>query len=275
MIQSLHDCSHSATPSEPVHEARVHLKKLLALLRLLRPFIGEEAYVRERGCFRRAARRLSGYRDAAVCVFTLERLAAEAPSEARAAVEIAREVFTYDLEQRRVPARRTLDAVGGSLTAATAAAKEWTFTDCSVETLCESATQIYRRAYRAARRAGKSASTEDLHRWRRRTKELWSILRLLREMHGKRLTRMSRVARDFGEILGLDHDLAMLTEAVAPEDGPAILSPEELEHLQGLIAVRRQELQRRAWKLAEIVYAKKPAKFQDSLLHRWKKWRKK
>src|SRR5262249_59732979 len=41
---------------EAVHEARKSLKRVRAVLRLVRPVIGEKAYRRENTCFRDAAR---------------------------------------------------------------------------------------------------------------------------------------------------------------------------------------------------------------------------
>src|SRR5262245_58184961 len=60
-----------STPEESVHEARKDMKKLRALLRLVRGELGNEDYRRENSCFRDASARLSGVRDADVMLARL------------------------------------------------------------------------------------------------------------------------------------------------------------------------------------------------------------
>jgi CHAD domain-containing protein len=60
-----------STPVEAVHEARKDMKKLRALLRLMRGELGGQRFARENACFRDAARELSGARDADVMLETL------------------------------------------------------------------------------------------------------------------------------------------------------------------------------------------------------------
>src|SRR5437763_13267226 len=63
-----------SSPEVAVHEARKDMKKLRALLRLARDELGDEVYRRENECFRDAARRLSGFRDADMMLGALEGL---------------------------------------------------------------------------------------------------------------------------------------------------------------------------------------------------------
>src|SRR5918997_4732474 len=60
-----------STREEAVHEARKDMKKLRALLRLVRGDLGDRVYRRENQCFRDTARELSGMRDADVMLATL------------------------------------------------------------------------------------------------------------------------------------------------------------------------------------------------------------
>jgi CHAD domain-containing protein len=60
-----------------VHEARKHLKKVRALIRLLRPATGEAFYKDENAAMRQAAGRMSSIRDSHVRVQTIEKLTAK------------------------------------------------------------------------------------------------------------------------------------------------------------------------------------------------------
>src|ERR1041384_5148276 len=61
-------------PDEATHDARKRTKKLRALLRLVRPELGDDVYRRENRALRDASRRLSGVRDAWVLVEALDDL---------------------------------------------------------------------------------------------------------------------------------------------------------------------------------------------------------
>src|SRR2546430_1303607 len=61
-------------PDKAVHEARKDMKKLRALVRLMRPELGGKAYRRENARFREVARSLSGVRDAKAMLEALDAL---------------------------------------------------------------------------------------------------------------------------------------------------------------------------------------------------------
>src|SRR5919108_3500582 len=66
---------HKGSRDEVVHEARKSLKKIRAVLRLVRPAIGDKTYRQENTCFRDAARPLTEVRDARILIETLDKLA--------------------------------------------------------------------------------------------------------------------------------------------------------------------------------------------------------
>src|SRR5262249_21269392 len=66
--------SHNGSRDEAVHEARKSFKKVCAVLRLVRPVIGEAVFRAENACFRDAARPLTEVRDAKILVETLDGL---------------------------------------------------------------------------------------------------------------------------------------------------------------------------------------------------------
>src|SRR5919205_78895 len=63
-----------STPVQAVHEARKDMKKLRALLRLVRGELGGKTFARENACFRDATRELAGARDSDVMLETLAQL---------------------------------------------------------------------------------------------------------------------------------------------------------------------------------------------------------
>src|SRR5262245_49805079 len=65
---------HKGSRDEAVHEARKCFKKIRAVLRLVRPVIGEKNYHEENTCFRDAGRPLTEVRDAKIFIETLDQL---------------------------------------------------------------------------------------------------------------------------------------------------------------------------------------------------------
>ena len=66
--------AHAGGRDQAVHEARKAFKKVRAVLRLVRPVIGEAAYRAENSCFRDAGRPLTEVRDAKILIETLDGL---------------------------------------------------------------------------------------------------------------------------------------------------------------------------------------------------------
>src|SRR5437762_7941070 len=72
-LESMRETS-QASRDEAVHEARRSMKKIRALLRFVRPEIGDGSYSQENACFRDAARPLTEVRDAKILVETMDDL---------------------------------------------------------------------------------------------------------------------------------------------------------------------------------------------------------
>ncbi len=165
-----------SSPEQGVHSARKDMKKLRALLRLVRSELGDDAYRRENASFRDAAALLSGLRDADVMLVTLDGLELD--------------------ESVAGPLRQALEAHrlrtgGGARTQAAAEAveilretrervAEWPLADNSFDALEPGLRRMYRRGRREWRAMGKSPSVEGLHEWRKRSKEMWYDHELLR-----------------------------------------------------------------------------------------------
>jgi CHAD domain len=128
-----------------------------------------------------------------------------------------------------------------------------------------------RRAYsRGRRRLGEAADepTDDrMHEWRKRSKDLWYHLRLLRSAWRPVLEPLTDQAHELSDRLGDDHDLVVLSERL-DQTGIA-LTAEQREHLDGLIERRRGELQALAFALGARLYAEKPKAFATRMAAYW------
>ena len=115
--------------------------------------------------------------------------------------------------------------------------------------------EIFARHAMAA--ATTSLSTPDLHRWRKRVKDLWHLLALAEKRLPKDLSAEREDLARLGELLGQDHDHAVLAErlALSPEADPALMRQ------LAVIAGARRQLEQEAFALGRRLYGDKPKRF--------------
>ncbi|MFI4990760.1 MAG: CHAD domain-containing protein [Solirubrobacterales bacterium] len=260
-----------SSPEERVHEARKALKRLRALLQLLRDELGEQTCERESELLRETGRRLARARDAAVLLSTLEDLIARHPGKLAGRRGVLR--LRTRLQRERDGAAELALALAHSATHAGALAElramrvrvgEWELAERGgIEAVEPALERLYgkgrRRLRRAAQAKGEARRTRTLHEWRKRVKDL----RYVAEMLGAR--KLAKRADDLGELLGEEHDLAVLAQRVRREAkaGRSSGAPGRRARklLLRLIARRRKKLRKRALREGERLYARKPALF--------------
>jgi CHAD domain-containing protein len=248
-----------------VHETRKAFKRLRALVRVSRDALGDEAYRRENTIFRDAGRRLSGARDAAVLVQTLDDLCARYRDElgdgAFAGLRTALASEAAAASKALSGDRTTVNEVQGTLEAARRRLGGWPLPDDGGLAMLEPGFErVYRRGRRALKAARKDTDTESLHELRKRAKDLWHAAQVLRPAAPKRMKKLARRAHALSDVVGEDHDLAVLRGAA--RERQETLAPGELALLEGLVARRRGRLQRKALARGRLVYARKPAKLR-------------
>jgi CHAD domain-containing protein len=272
-----------------VHETRKAIKRLRALLRVLREELGERGYEREDAALRDIARQLSGARDAAVMLATLDALVKRHPRELgrrRGVLALRRRLAA---ESTRVQRLTLADAaargeVMGELHALRWRVTAWSLPEEEGMRLIDADLEwLYRQGRRRRRRVlgGHGERTLAMHRWRKRVKDLRYVAEMLERVDSRGsghapLRKLAAAADDLGEVLGEDHDLAVLAQHLRegarggrPGHGVALGRGRELwrtkpgtrKALLRLIAKRRRKLRRRALRRGERLYARRPQRF--------------
>lgn len=247
-----------------IHDARKRCKMLRALLHLARG--GIEAKTRRAGItrWRELARSLGRARDAAVrlesfqgivsrpgsCPHLAQMLAADAEAERSATLDAAllKRLAARVNAGRRAWLRMPLRHHG------------WRLLEPGVRA-------SYREARQALHLLGDEPSDEALHELRKCVKTLWYHLRLLGKVRPGKLTPLAQALERAGELLGVDHDLAMLRAYAVENEG------DSLDVLDPLIAHRRAKLQRKARALIRPVLKPRPCESLARLERWWKTWR--
>lgn len=258
---------------EAVHSARKSFKKLRAVLRLLRSEIGDKAYHAENICCRDAARPLTEVRDAKILVETLDKLVEHfEDSLASAPFSGLRRHLEDNLDSVRKQVLQRQNAFGSIrevIRQALARVKDWANVRNRWSSLGDGIEETYRRAAAAFDHATKEPTVEKLHEWRKQTKHLRHQLEILRPLWPDRLEEFAGEAQHLGELLGDDHDLAVLREAILAK---SLGDEADREALLALIDRRRLELKEEAISLGERFFAEKPKCFVRQLKRYWKAW---
>jgi CHAD domain-containing protein len=248
-----------------VHEARKSLKRLRTTIRLARDQLGDDVYRRENVSFRDAGRRLAGARDSQVLLETLA-----AVSDRERAARDSYTPFRRTLSAQHAAAQKSLqqgEAVGdvvNKLREARARVPEWPLEREGLDALAPGFKRIYRRGRRAYRKACEEPSSENLHELRKRVKDLWYAAQIVRPAARKRMKRVARTAHQLSDMIGEEHDLALLAERAA-ERRDRFDDDAAADDLAERIERRRAELRSAALELGSCLFRRKPRKVVQPL----------
>jgi CHAD domain-containing protein len=263
---------------EDVHDARKHLKKARASLRLLRPALKNTAYRDWNAALRDAARPLSAVRDAKVLLDTLRMLGDRYGDPAKA---LRLDGFRRGLNDHRTKiSRDILSSRGTSLTEsrrvlhATRAkmerlhiprADDW-------DSVGTGLARSYRNGRRALATARKSAAPDAFHEWRKQVKYLRYQLEVLEPLWPGMIGELADQAHQLADYLGDEHDLTVLRET-ALAHGDAFRDPGTLGALLALADRCRSQLREKSLLLGARLYEEKPRLFADRFAKYWRDWR--
>lgn len=255
-----------------VHNVRKEIKKLRAILRLIRGEIGKNVYRRNNHRLRAAAGELTAVRDARVRLDAFEGLAKHfgrgLPARPFPKIEEAlRE--DYRAEERKFLNGHSAGAVAKILLELKQHADDLKTDASGWAAIGPGLEASFCRGREAFKTVQKDCSPKNLHEWRKRVKDLWHHLRLLCRVWPKEVRATIEELETLAELLGNDHDLVMLAEFVAENFKGA----RDAEALAELIGRRQKEFRSEALKLGRRFYAEKPERFCRRIGNYWTIWR--
>jgi CHAD domain-containing protein len=260
--------SDQGSDEEAVHEARKSVKKIRAVLRLLRDDLGAD-FQAEDDRLRDAAHRLSTLRDADATAETLEALHRRYP-----AVVTRRVTGTVlrGARSRKRQARRRADGVIGQAASAlrrSHQAPERVRQVGGRGAVEAGLTRGYRRARKALRELRLDSDATQFHAWRRRVKHHTYQVRLFEGLHGTPRAR-ARSLRRLETWLGEDHNHAILRANI-------LASPDRFGDARttaivlGCIVKHQAWLRAHALALGRRVFTAKPERFRRSASAWWRR----
>jgi hypothetical protein len=136
--------------------------------------------------------------------------------------------------------------------------------DSSRKALGKGLSGVYKRGRRALSIAQETATTESLHEWRKHVKTYWHALEVFEPLRPKRIGAAIADIRRLAQLLGDDHDIALLDEKIRA--GGAADDAAVVGQLLDTIAAQRERLQRKSFALGAEVYALRPKALAGWLL---------
>jgi CHAD domain-containing protein len=262
-----------ASREDSVQGVRQNIKKTRALLRLVRPELGD--FFRDENIrLRDVGLKLSELRDASALIDTVDNLRhranGAAPKNLLTSVRRQLNLQKRQLEDQAA-AEQLLPGIAAELRKIRQSIRYWPLQTDGFKAIAYGLERTFRDGRKALAVARKSSRTEDYHEWRKRAKDHWYQIRLLNRVWGEVMSGYEQSLKELEDALGDDINLWLLEkrtqEAVSQE---ARRAPTSL--LSKTIGSARQDLRQRALEIGAKVYAEKPREFIRQLKKLWKVW---
>jgi CHAD domain-containing protein len=260
--------------SDPaVHDARKRFKEIRGTLRLVRGEMGDKAFERENKTFRDAGRRLSKLRDAKVLVDSLDQLVGEFGKrrKVKSLTQLRRALVQRqrDMREKLATGDKTVSSIVRKVEDARKRLKKWPLKRAGWKAIEPGLKHVYELGQGAMKQARKEESDEALHEWRKRAKDLRYELEILKRSWPRIIEPLADRAHQLTDLLGDDHDLAVLRAVSREQFGKE--DSVETQLLFALIDERRKTLQREAFSIGGKLYAQKLDVFIRRIKGYWKK----
>ena len=255
-------------PPTGVHECRKALKRLRALVRLAASALGRGDARRRTKALSEIARMLSARRDQAVMLETVAKLAMEtgtdgaftlAPLRAHLVGKVGEEAKPLDIDCA-AKARLLLLREAKKFARTKFRSRGFAALDGGLE-------KSYGQARRAMKNAYSEPSDESFHALRKAVQWHWRQMSLLARAWPDEFAVRVSAARELSQMLGDDHDLAMLVAVAATADD---ISYEHKDAIVALCQRRQQALRNAAEFRAARLFAETPKAFTKRMATYWK-----
>lgn len=258
---------------QAIHEARKSVKKVRALMRLVRGELGS-TYTAENARLRDIGRRLSEFRDAFAIVETFDDLANRCKDEAGEKFQPIRDALVKQREEseREEDVGLVVAEAAQALKKASARVKFWPLRTDGFAGLAPGLKRTFRAGRKALARVKREPRPENYHELRKRVKDHWYHIRLLEPVWTDAMSGYEKSLNDLETALGNDHNLTVLGDKIAAE--PARYgNPAQLESFFDLLDKYQKELRDHSLAIAGRVYEEKPGELVRRLEPLWNAWR--
>jgi CHAD domain-containing protein len=257
-----------ASRDEAIHEARKSIKRVRAILKLTRPVLGN-IYFTENARLRDIAHKLSGFRDAAALIETFDDLKKKYSRDiALGRLASVRAALVKQKKEGAVPGDVTalLREAESALQQIRRSAVTWPMKAEGFRGIEPGLKETYRRGRVALAHAKKSPHPVNYHEMRKRVKDLWYQVRLIRTMWPGIGKLHEDSLKDLESWLGDDHNLVLLRAGIDTEPS-AYGSTKVVDLVLDLVDRHQKKLRDDAIESAAKFYTDKPREYIEHVKH--------
>lgn len=253
-------------PAKAIHQVRLRLKFLRALLRLSRELTGEQFYKRENTRLKKAAAALSAWRDVTVVCSILQGLSKELEPSHRPALQavIKRLSAVPDTRGRQHALQQAVKAIRST----EESLQYCKFKQPALTAFSPALQKSYRQAHRSLKTAFSAGTDEAFHESRKRVKRLFYHIGLFEPAWPEHLKKVRRHLRNIQVTLGKDHDLSVARDILATGIGEKKLR----QGMETILQQRNHKLRKLAAKESAGVFTAPPRTFAGKLARHINSW---
>jgi hypothetical protein len=243
-----------------IHKARRRVKKIRAVIRLVRPGLGG-TFQRLNKRLRQTIHLLAPIADGQGVVHALDQMADKYRADFSPPVFATIRAGLVEREaraDRKAKVERVLERTRETLKAEQERVKDWALKGGGFRSIENGLETSFRRARKAMAAAFEHPTADNYHTWRRRVKDHWFHVRLIEGRCGNRLARYKRRLEALDECLGEYHNFALLRTILSAD--PFVSRQETARRLR-IIRRYQSELRRHAQSLGTRLYHEKPRHF--------------
>jgi CHAD domain-containing protein len=273
-IDNALDClkQSSRNYDEGIHEARVCIKKIRALLRLVQDSLGPDSYASEDKAYRDTARILSKIRDSAAMLEITDTLVNHFSEQlSKRAFANVRKTLASSKSAKQSRQKSAMSEAAKQLRKARRRIQSWPKAKHTVA-LSKGLKRVFKQGRDQFSLAYDDPSIDTFHEWRKQVKHLLYQSKVLTPLWCNTMKTLSGELKTLGKYLSEDHDLGILRDVVIKQLEDTN-DRTEIEAFVALIDQRRNELQEEARVLGLRIYADKPRAFALRAEAYWRAWR--
>ena len=252
---------------EATHEARKSVKKVRAVLRLVRTELGK-SLSDDNQRLRHVGRQLSEIRDAGALIGALDQLEKGKVADAVRHALGARK--THIEQEKNIPV--LFPKLAKTLNEVRKGTKTWRLRTDGFDAIERGIENTYRSGRKALRRAEQTSNADDYHELRKRVKDHWYQVRLLDHVWVDVLKGYEKTLKALETALGDDHNLVLLRDLITVS-AESYGTEAEVKHFLDEIEQRQKVLRDDAMSLAHLVFAERPRRVVSKAHELWSVWK--
>ncbi len=260
-------------PHTSIHEIRKCMKRIRAILRLIRGETGYAWYRRENIFYRDTARSISSLRDLMVFRESLEYLRKKYPPNLPDPI-LPPIIEAIDGEMEKQSRELIMNPdltkkIRKDLELAEKRLSQMPFNHEDFSALKPGLSRVYRRGKKAMQRAYNETIPFNLHYWRKRAKYLMYILEIFQPVWSGMLNSTIKKLYKISDALGIDHDLSELNHYLVENQSSLKINAPEMSSIASAISAERNKVQRKAFENGKYVYGEKVKSFVNRIEAYW------